>query len=117
MATVITKKQVQEINNKCSSDWKFDTEFYIFHSMKTLSKKLKIDDTGYFAFRLDYNNENQVTLNIKRFNYKDGVSVAEKAKNIILDKKVYSRISPSKLLDFADKLTDDELLKLYAENK
>lgn len=116
MTTVITKNQVQKINNKCSN-WKFDTDFYIFHSMKTLSKKLKIDNTGYFAFRLYYNNENQVTLNIKRFNYKDGVSVAEKAKNIILDKKVYARISPSKLLDFADKLTDDELLKLYAKNK
>lgn len=117
MATAMTKKQVEEINNKCSSNWKFDITFFIFHSIKTLCKSLKIDDTGYFEFRLYYNNQNQITLNIKRFNYKNGVTVAGETKSIIMDKTELKRRNNSKLLDMTEKLTDEQLLKLYAETK
>lgn len=30
MAISMTKKQVQELNNKCSSNWRFDTAFLYF---------------------------------------------------------------------------------------
>ena len=113
MATTITKKQVQEINNKCSSNWRFDTIFFVYHSVKSLSKKLKVDDTGYFEFRLFYNNQNQITLNIKRFDYKHNVTVAGETKSIILDKTEVKRRNNSKLLDMTEKLTDEILLKLY----
>ena len=112
MATaMITKKQLQEINNKCSSNWRFDTTFFVFHSVKSLIKKLKVDDTGYYEFRLYYNNQNQVTLNIKRYDYKDNVTVAGETKSIILDKTEVKRRNNSKLLDMTEKLTDERLKK------
>jgi len=112
MATaMITKKQLQEINNKCSSNWRFDTTFFVFHSVKSLFKKLKVDNTGYYEFRLYYNNQNQVTLNIKRYDYKDNVTVAGETKSIILDKTEVKRRNNSKLLDMTEKLTDERLKK------
>jgi len=117
MATTITKKQVQEINNKCSSNWRFDTTFFVFHSVKSLIKKLKVDDTGYYEFRLYYNNQNQVTLSIKRFDYKDNVTVAGETKSIILNEKSVARRTPSKLLNFTEKLTDERLLKYVQKCK
>lgn len=113
MTTVMTKKQVVEINHKCSNSWKFDTTFFVFHSVKSLFKKLKVDNTGYFEFRIYYNNQNQITLNIKRFDYKDNVTVAGETKSIILDKTEVKRRNNSKLLDMTEKLTDEILLKLY----
>ena len=115
MAISMTKKQVQELNNKCSSNWRFDTTFFIFHSIKTLHKKLKVDEAGYYEFRLYYNNQNQITLSIKRFDYKDNVTIAGESKNIILDKTEFKRKSNSKLLDMTEKLTDKKLLKIYSE--
>lgn len=114
MANVMTKNQIQELNNKCSSNWKFDTTFFVFHSMKTLFKKLKLDETGYLEFRLFYNNENQITLNIRKFNYKGlGVCTTEgKSKRIILDNKRIARKNVSKLLDYTERLTDEKLLKI-----
>ena len=50
MTTVMTKKQVVEINHKCSNSWKFDTTFFVFHSVKSLFKKLKVDNTGYLRY-------------------------------------------------------------------
>ena len=117
MAISMTKKQVQELNNKCSSNWRFDTTFFIFHSIKTLHKKLKVDEAGYYEFRLYYNNQNQITLNIKRFDYKENVTMEGEIKSIILDKTEVKRRNNSKLLDMTEKLTDEKLLKLYAENK
>lgn len=114
MANVMTKNQIQELNNKCSSNWKFDTTFFVFHSMKTLVKKLKLDETGYLEFRLFYNNENQITLNIRKFNYKgSGIcTTEEKSKRIILDNKRIARKNVSKLLDYTERLTDEKLLKI-----
>lgn len=115
MATVITKRQVREINNKCSNRWEFDTTFFVFHSMKTLFKRLKIDDTGYFEFRLYYNNQNQITLNITRFDYKENVTVRGETTNIILDKTEVKRRNNSKLLNMSEKLTDERLQKYMKE--
>lgn len=117
MSAVMTKKQLEEINNKCSSNWKFDVTFFIFHSIKSLCKNLKVDDTGYFECRLYYNNQNQITLNIKRFNYEKGVTVAGQTKSIILNKTEVKRRNNSKLLDMTEKLTDKQLLKLYTETE
>lgn len=64
MATSMTKKQIEEINHKCSNNWKFNIVFWVYHSQKTLFKKLKIDDTGFFEFSLSYNSENQIILHI-----------------------------------------------------
>lgn len=117
MAISMTKQQIMEINNKCKNNWEFDTEFFVFLSMKTLFKKVKIDDTGYFEFRLFYNNQNQITLHIKRFYYEDNRIMEREATSIILNKKVYERENVSRLLDMTEKLTDEQLLKLYAETK
>lgn len=120
MATSMTKKQIEEINHKCSNNWKFNIVFWVYHSQKTLFKKLKIDDTGFFEFSLSYNSENQIILHIDKFNYIKDVETAiceEKGKNIILDKTPNRRRNIKKLIDITEQLTDEQLLKLNTETK
>lgn len=116
----ITRKQLQEINNKCSNNWNFDTIYFICHSEKTLIKKLKIDDTGYLEFRLYYNSQNQITLHISKFEYaKDGETASTEGlgKITTLDLKKHKRRIFNNLIAFTEKLTDDELLQINAETK
>lgn len=116
----MNKKQIQEINNKCSNNWKFDIPYFVYHSEKTLIKKLKVDDTGYLEFRLYYNNENQITLHISKFEYaRDGETLTTEGlgKITTLDLKRHKRRIFNNLIAFTDKLTDDELLKINAETK
>lgn len=116
----MTRKQIQEINNKCCNNWKFDTSYFIYHSEKTLIKKLKVDDTGYLEFRIYYNSQNQVTLHISKFEYaRDGETATTEGlgKITTLDLKKHKRRIFNNLIAFTDKLTDDELLKINAETK
>ena len=114
------KKQIQEIDNKCSNNWSFDIPYFVYHSEKTLIKKLKIDDTGYFEFRLYYNNQNQVTLHISKFEYaRDGETATSEGlgKHKILDERQHKRRIFNNLITYTDKLTDEELLKINAQTK
>ena len=116
----MTRKQIQEINNKCCNNWKFDTSYFVYHSEKTLIKKLKVDSTGYLEFNLYYNKQNQVSLHITKFEYardKETASTSGMGKYAILDNKQYKRKMLNNLIAFTDKLTDDELLKINAETK
>ena len=47
----------------------------------------------------------------------ENVTMEGEIKSIILDKTEVKRRNNSKLLDMTEKLTDEKLLKLYAENK
>lgn len=116
----MSKKQIQEINNKCSNNWNFDISYFVYHSEKTLIKKLKVDDTGYLEFRLYYNNENQIALHISKFEYdRDGktATIEGLGKITTLDLKKHKRRIFNNLIAFTDKLTDDELLQINAETK
>lgn len=116
----MSKKQIQEINNKCSNNWSFDISYFVYHSEKTLIKKLKVDDTGYLEFRLYYNNENQIALHISKFEYdRDGKTATTEGlgKITTLDLKKHKRRIFNNLIAFTDKLTDDELLQINAETK
>ena len=116
----MTRKQIQEINNKCCNNWKFDTSYFVYHSEKTLIKKLKVDSTGYLEFNLYYNKQNQVSLHITKFEYardKETASTSGMGKYAILDNKQHKRKMLNNLIAFTDKLTDDELLKINAETK
>ena len=117
---LMTRKQIQEINNKCYNDWKFDTHYFVYHSEKTLIKKLKVDDTGYLEFRLYYNNQNQIALHICKFEYDRDEKIATTeglGKITTLDVKQHKRRIFNNLIAFTDKLTDDELLQINAETK
>lgn len=116
----MSKKQIQQINNKCSNNWNFDIPYFVYHSEKTLIKKLKVDDTGYLEFRIYYNSQNQVTLHISKFEYaRDGETATTEGlgKITTLDLKKHKRRIFNNLIAFTDKLTDDELLKINAETK
>lgn len=116
----MSKKQIQEINNKSSNNWNFDISYFVYHSEKTLIKKLKVDDTGYLEFRLYYNNENQIALHISKFEYdRDGKTATTEGlgKITTLDLKKHKRRIFNNLIAFTDKLTDDELLQINAETK
>lgn len=116
----MSKKQIQEINNKCSNKWSFDISYFVYHSEKTLIKKLKVDDTGYLEFRIYYNNQNQITLHICNYKYdRDGQTATTEGlgKITTLDLKKHKRRIFNNLIAFTDKLTDDELLQINAETK
>lgn len=116
----MTRKQIQEINNKCCNNWKFDTSYFVYHSEKTLIKKFKVDDIGYLQCNLYYNIQNQLTLHISKFEYakdKETASTEGLGKIIILDVKRHKRKIFNNLIAFTDKLTNDELLKINAETK
>lgn len=116
----MSKKQIQEINNKCNNKWSFDIPYFVYHSEKTLIKKLKVDDTGYLEFRIYYNNENQITLHICNYKYaRDGQTATTEGlgKITTLDLKKHKRRIFNNLIAFTDKLTDDELLQINAETK
>ncbi len=120
MATSMTKKQIEEINHKCSNNWKFDVIYFVYHEGKTLIKKLKVDNIGYFEFKLYYNNQNQITLNIRKYYYKETERIAvtnNAGKNIVLDKTELKRKSLKNLIEITAKLTDEELLKMNAETE
>ena len=120
MATSMTKKQIEEINHKCSNNWKFDVIYFVYHEGKTLIKKLKVDNIGYFEFKLYYNNQNQITLNIRKYYYKETERIAvtnSAGKNIVLDKTELKRKSLKNLIEITAKLTDEELLKMNAETE
>ena len=116
----MNKKQIEEINNKCRNNWKFDITYFVYHSEKTLIKKLKVDDTGYLEFNLYYNSRNQVTLHISKFEYDRDrkTAISEGVGKIkILDEKQHKRKLFNNLIAFTDKLTDEELLKINSETK
>ena len=120
MAISMTKQQITEINHKCYNNWRFNIVFWVYHSQKTLFKKLKVDDTGFFEFSLNYNIENQIVLHISKFNYIKDIETAvceEKGKIIILDNTSNKRRNIKKLIDITEQLTDEQLLKLNSETE
>ena len=117
---MMTQQQVQEINNKCKNNWKFDTTYYIYHQEKTLIKRIIIDDESYLEFTLGYNYKNQIQINIsKYYNQKHiGTSTSESlGKSKVLEETSYKRKGINNLIIKTQNLTDDELLKINTETK
>ncbi len=120
MANSMTKKQIQDINNKCKNNWKFDVVYFVYHEGKTLIKKFKQDEAGYLECRLCYNSENQIIVHISKFMYakdKETATSEELGKITILDETRYSRRNINNLIMVTSRLTDDELLKINAETE
>lgn len=119
MATM-TKKQIEEINNKCKNGWKFDVVYFVYHEEKTFIKKIKQNDEYYLEFRLYYNSQNQISLHISKYEYsKDKKTATTKGmgKDSILEETKYSRKNINNLIIITQRLTDEELLKINAETK
>ncbi len=93
MAT-ITKQKLEEINNKCSNSWELDVFYFLNWNEKTLIKRISIEDNNYLEFRLYYNSENKITLNISKFYQKEveGVAVSDgMGKTAILNETIFKR--------------------------
>ena len=39
----ITKTQLENINNRCRNDWRFDVQYFMYHSEKTLIKQISFN--------------------------------------------------------------------------
>lgn len=111
----MTKREIEQINNKCSNNWKFDLLYFIYRNQKNLIKKVRMpDETGYFQFRLCYNNENQVTLNMREFRYfpAENVTVENTDRNIVLKENTYKKRNLHNLILSTLELNDNRLIAL-----
>ncbi len=117
---IMTQQQIQEIDNKCKNNWKFDVTYFKFHQEKTLIKRIKIDDESYLEFKLNYNSKNQIYLHISKFYTQKHIGTATSegmGKSKVLEKNMYRRKSINNLIIKTQTLTDEELLKINAETK
>ncbi len=117
---MMTKQQVQEINNKCKNNWEFDTTYYIYHQEKTLIKRIIIDDESYLQFKLNYNSKNQIQLRISKYYTQKHIGTATSeglGKSKVLEETSYKRKDINNLIIKTQNLTNDELLKINTETK
>lgn len=118
MANSMTKKQVEELNNRCKNGWKFDVIYFVYHQEKTFIKRIKLQNEGYLEFRIYYNNENQVALHISKFIYTQDKTCATTeglGKIIIIDNTKYARKNINNLIIVTARLTDEKLLQINEE--
>ena len=111
----ITTKQIQQINNACSNDWRLDTQYYVFHNEKTLIKCIELDDEHYLQFRLSYNYKNQAVLHISKFYHKQDEEFASSnglGKNKVLNETPVKRKTVSNLIDLTSWLDNNKLMKI-----
>ncbi len=111
----ITREQIQKINNQCKNNWRFDTEYFIFHNEKSLIKHIDLDKQNYLQFKLRYNYKNQVSLNISKFYHKEGDYFATSTglgKSKVLNEIQAKRKNVNDLVEFTNTLTDDELMEI-----
>ena len=117
---MMTQQQVQEINNNCKNNWKFDVMYFKFHQKKELTKRIIIDDESYLEFNLGYNSQNQIQLRISKYYTQKHIGTATSeglGKSKVLEETSYKRKGINNLIIKTQNLTDDELLKINAETK
>lgn len=116
----MTQEQIQEINNKCKNNWKFDVTYFRFHQEKTLIKRIIVDDESYLQFQLGYNYKNQIQLRISKYYTQKHIGTATSegmGKSKVLEETMYKRKGINNLIIKTSSLTDEELLKINAETK
>lgn len=114
----ITREQIQKINNKCKNNWELDIQFFIFHNEKTLKKIIELDEEHYLEFKIDYNYKNQIVLFINKFYHKTGENFATSnglGKKKMLEETSASRKSINKLIEYTEKLADEQLIQINSE--
>lgn len=117
---MMTQQQVQDINNKCKNNWKFDVMYFKFHQEKELIKRINIDDESYLEFKLGYNYKNQIQLRISKYYTQKHIGTATSeglGKSKVLEETNYKRKGINNLIIKTQTLTDDELLKINTETK
>ena len=120
MANSMTKKQVEELNNRCKNGWMFDVPYFIYHQEKTFIKRIKQQNEGYLEFRIYYNSNNQVSLYISKFTYTSDKACATSegvGKITVIDNTKYTRKNINNIIIVTARLTDEELLKINSETK
>lgn len=118
MTNSMTKKQVEELNNRCKNSWRFDVLYFVYHTEKTFIKRIKLENDGYLEFRIYYNSENQVALHISKFSYIQDKACATTeglGKITVIDNTKYTRKNINNLIIVTARLTDEELLKINSE--
>lgn len=118
--SVITKKEINTINNKCNNGWILDVQYYAFHNEKTLIKQISIDNEYYLDFRLCYSNKKQILVHISKFHKKPNEQCAVTTglgKNAIIDETEYKRKSIDNLITFTNTLDNERLMEINKNTK
>ena len=118
--SVITRKEIDAINNKCNNGWMLDVQYYVCHNEKTLIKQIPIDDEHYLEFRLCYSNKKQILVHISKFHKRLNEQCAVTTglgKNAIIDETEYKRKNINNLFAFTNKLNNFKLMELNNNTK
>lgn len=111
----ISTKQIQEINDKCSNEWRLDTQFYLFYGEKTLRKCIETDKEHYLEFILSYNSKNQITVRVSKFYHREGDEFAtssELGRIAIIDERSYKQKRIDNLIQLTQDLDNNKLLEI-----
>lgn len=130
----ITKKQVENINNKCFNGFKLDLEYFLMHNEKQLVKYDFIDDTRRIEYCLHYfpkyekvtqdngisynvdTGRHLVTLRISKWSKRNTCDLWSSnglGKRITLSDVSVERRKISLLEEYTSKLNDEKLNNLY----
>ena len=118
--SVITKKEIDAINNKCNNGWMLDVQYYAYHNEKTLIKQIPIDNEYYLEFRLCYSNKKQILVHISKFHKRPNEQCAVTTglgKNAIIDETEYKRKNINNLLALTNRLNNPNLIELNKNTK
>lgn len=116
----ITTEQILKINRMCSNNWRFDIQYFIYHSEKTLRKQIDLNEQSYLEFTLRYNSQNQIVLHISKFYHEKGgnyTSTSGLGKNRILEETEAKRKNVNDLIRLTKTLTDEELVEINKHTK
>ena len=116
----ITKEQILKINRMCSNNWRFDIQYFMYHSEKTLIKQIDLDEQNYLEFTLRYNSQNQIVLHISKFYKEKGKNYASTSglgKNRVLEETEAKRKNVNDLIRLTKNLTDEELIEINKHTK
>ena len=116
----LTKEQILKINRMCSNNWRFDIQYFMYHSEKTLIKQIDLDEQNYLEFTLRYNSQNQIVLHISKFYKEKGKNYASTSglgKNRIIEETKVKRKNVNDLIRLTKNLTDEELIEINKHTK
>ena len=132
----MNREQVKKINEKAGNNFKFDTQFYMFHKEKQLEKNIWLDDKSYLRATLYFGTyfvrkENDwgqkfnvptqksvITLRISKYSVnEDGTAVSYGLGYKFEEEEIYERKMFNNIckISHSEKYTDENILRLYNE--
>lgn len=121
----ITKEQLEKWNEGCKNDFKVDISYLVYHSEKTLEKRIILDDETYLKCHLSFYNKYEnyksvgyyINANISKWKHQGdfdnsyGLGI-----NIKVSDKIYDKKSFKELQKITENITDSIIIDIYKQD-